>query len=78
MTIHVHEHPLPDDAKMAKMVVFELKCPTIIQHWRVATYTILHDLCTPSSALEESPAEPPMKLASYHPLQNTFLKDWVE
>ncbi|PBL01452.1 hypothetical protein ARMGADRAFT_1073734 [Armillaria gallica] len=69
MTIHVHEHPLPDDTEMAKMVVFELKCPTVIQHWRVATYTILHDLCTPSSALKESPAEPPMTLASYHPLQ---------
>ncbi|KAK0245427.1 hypothetical protein EDD85DRAFT_917513 [Armillaria nabsnona] len=69
MTIHVHEHPLPDDTVMAKMVVFELKCPTVIQHWRVATYTILHDFCTPSSAHEESPAEPPMKLASYHPLQ---------
>ncbi|KAK0245418.1 hypothetical protein EDD85DRAFT_17035 [Armillaria nabsnona] len=69
MTIHVHEHPLPDDTAMAKMVVFELKCPTVIQHWRVATYTILHDLCTPSSAHEESPAEPHMKLASYHPLQ---------
>ncbi|KAK0198062.1 hypothetical protein F5146DRAFT_1018044 [Armillaria mellea] len=69
MTIHVHEHPLPDDTTMAKMVVFEIKCPTAIQHWRVATYTILHDLCTPSSAHEESPAESPMELASYLPLQ---------
>ncbi len=69
MTIAVHEHPLPDNSEMAKMVVFEIKCPTVIQHWRVATYTILHDFCTPTSIHKVSSASPPMKLASYSPLQ---------
>ncbi|KAK0208018.1 hypothetical protein DFS33DRAFT_1300737 [Desarmillaria ectypa] len=69
MTIAVHEHPLPDDVEMAKMVVFEVQCPTVIQHWRVATYTILHDVCTPPSSHNALLASLPTKLASYSPLQ---------
>ncbi|KAG7450735.1 uncharacterized protein BT62DRAFT_884237 [Guyanagaster necrorhizus] len=75
MTIAVHEHPLPDNVEMAKMVVFEVKCPIVIEHWRVATYTILHDLCTPSSAHNTSSASPPMTLASYSPLQRYISRD---
>ncbi|KAK0456871.1 hypothetical protein EV421DRAFT_1755305 [Armillaria borealis] len=68
IVIKVHEHPLPALMSMSKMVVFELACPDVIHDWRETTYTLLHDIFSPSSnqcGYTGSPA----KLGSYSPLQ---------
>ena len=44
MKIKIHEHPLPSDPVMAKVVVFELACPKAFAAYRDATWAILHTL----------------------------------
>lgn len=50
--IKAHEHPLPSDPVLAKVVVFELRCPKVFSAYRATTWRILSTLALPSQ--EES------------------------
>lgn len=47
MRIEIHEWPLPDAPLQAKVVVFEMELPQVVEAWRTTTYRVLRDICTP-------------------------------
>lgn len=69
MKTEVHEWPLPTQALMEKVVLFELVPPPVFVHWRSTTYTILYDVCLPHSCHRSEGVRPPITLAQYVPLQ---------
>ncbi|KAK3290215.1 uncharacterized protein B0H64DRAFT_350596 [Chaetomium fimeti] len=44
LDMEIHEHPLPSDDFMAKVVVFELRCPPAFASYRDATWMLLSRL----------------------------------
>ncbi|OBZ74845.1 hypothetical protein A0H81_05455 [Grifola frondosa] len=64
----LEEQTRENDLK-SQVVVFELDCPTIYSAWRIATYTFLHDFCTPSEYVAQKPASPSTILDGYTALQ---------
>jgi len=66
MKLNVHEHPLPSDESLAKVVVFELQCPQPFAFWRDCTWGILFDL---GHHAEFSAQKPNLLLDEYDVLQ---------
>ncbi|KAI8958454.1 hypothetical protein F5Y11DRAFT_362710 [Daldinia sp. FL1419] len=66
MVIKAFESPLPENAIMAKVVVFELRCPEALAQYRDATWAILYRIARQG---EESSFEPKLCLQDYSGLQ---------
>ncbi|KAF8063995.1 hypothetical protein FPV67DRAFT_1608613 [Lyophyllum atratum] len=75
MRISVHEWPLPRDTLSAKAVVFELRCPDAFRTWRMATYTILFDVCRPGLPILETEPRVETTLQDYAGLQQFCRND---
>ena len=65
LRIQIHEHPLPSDEFMAKVVVFELQCPPAFAAYRDTTWLILSRLASSSPA---QGIEPKCRLDEYSAL----------
>ncbi|KAK4153830.1 hypothetical protein C8A00DRAFT_43330 [Chaetomidium leptoderma] len=50
LRIEIHEHPLPSDDFMVKVVVFELLCPRVIAVYRDTTWLVLSRLASSAPA----------------------------
>lgn len=50
LRIQIHEHPLPSDDFLAKVVVFELRCPAAFAFYRDTTWMILSRLACSAPA----------------------------
>ncbi|KAG8927461.1 hypothetical protein FRC02_008200 [Tulasnella sp. 418] len=53
MMIKVYEWPLPQEASMAKTVIFELRTPPPIMIWREITYYLLRDAAIPQRSVKD-------------------------
>jgi hypothetical protein len=65
LRIQIHEHPLPSDEFMAKVVVFELHCPPAFAAYRDITWLILSRLASSAPA---QGVEPKCRLHEYSAL----------
>ncbi|KAI0848819.1 hypothetical protein F5Y00DRAFT_270020 [Daldinia vernicosa] len=66
MAIKAFESPLPESPVMAKVMVFELRCPEALAQYRDATWAILYRVARQS---QDSGVEPKLCLQEYSGLQ---------
>ncbi|KAI0121978.1 hypothetical protein F4814DRAFT_407109 [Daldinia grandis] len=66
MVIKAFESPLPENPVIAKVIVFELKCPEALAQYRDATWAILHRV---ARRTQDSGVEPKLCLQEYSGLQ---------
>ncbi|KAI1808649.1 hypothetical protein F4811DRAFT_569460 [Daldinia bambusicola] len=66
MVIKAFESPLPENPVMAKVVVFELRCPEALAQYRDATWAILYRI---AKQTQEPGVEPKLWLQDYSGLQ---------
>ncbi|OTB13832.1 hypothetical protein K445DRAFT_368338 [Daldinia sp. EC12] len=66
MAIKAFEAPLPESYLMAKVVVFELRCPEALAQYRDATWAILYRVARQT---QESGVEPKLCIQDYSELQ---------
>jgi hypothetical protein len=66
LRIRIFEQPLPESDTLAKVVVFELRCPRVFAAYRDATWAICHKLATET---QEKAVEPRVCLGDYSELQ---------
>ena len=66
LRIRIFESPLPESDTLAKVVVFELRCPRVFAAYRDATWAICHKLATEN---QEKAIEPRVCLGDYSELQ---------
>ncbi len=65
LRIRIFESPLPEAITLAKVVVFELRCPPAFAAYRDATWAILYRLAT---AIQETAIDPRLCLGDYSEL----------